>query len=115
MSQPAICSGVAGWPRPSRSWAAAPRGRARNHATAIHSPGVLHGGIGDLPALGDLPCLDGVVVIDVVLSPHVEELLACRLDIARLVGRAAGQGGRASVPPPGPPDAGQALRKDRRP
>src|SRR5690606_10049360 len=61
MSQPAICSGVAGTPSfgPSCACAAAPAANV-NAATARIK---LRIDVRDFPAAGDRPALDGVVVI----------------------------------------------------
>src|SRR5215213_1951898 len=84
MSQPAICSGVAGCPKPK-----CPLGVDIAH----------------LPIGRDSPGLDGVVVIEGVDPARLDELRDRRLHVAGLVDGPTLELGRLAVPRPGQAEA----------
>src|SRR5689334_10760932 len=91
--QPAICSGVAGWPKPKRCSGVA---------------------IADLSIGGHRPRLDAVVVIEGMRAAHGDQLVSRRLDVAGLVDRPALQARRFAVPHPGEAEPGPGNRQHRR-
>src|ERR1700761_4368729 len=113
MFQPAISLSVGTRPSPNlplSAWAATASAVASSGAANISSFDI---GIAHLAGVGDPPGYDGVVVIDRVQAPDFLELRKRRLHIAALVGGAAHDDGRLSVPVPGKAEARQRAGKHR--
>src|SRR6516225_6355579 len=111
MSQDAISSGVA--IRPSSGPSASAADDNRMSATAVAATKRLGMDMRDLAAFADGPAGDPIEVIDRSDAAIGYQTSASRLNIARLVGRAALQDRRATVPMPGNPKTGQRFRQHR--
>src|ERR1041385_3974147 len=97
MSQPAICAGVPGLPKPYCSGAAS-AGTAAASSIALKNLDIAH-----FAARLDAPGLDRVVVVDGARSAHFAQLADRRLHVARVVHRPRLQ--ERSLAVPGPVDA----------
>src|SRR5918996_5487768 len=106
MSHPAISAGVAGRPRLGVSWATLDVYAARARIT-ITTAVTLRIDIFPLAGGLYLPRLDGIVVKDGVGAMRADQGVARRLDGTAVVGGAALQHGRGTVPLPGDAEARQ--------
>src|SRR3954470_20961826 len=80
MSQPAICSGLAGWPKPNR----------------VSGVDMTH-----LPIGRDVPGLDAIEVVEGVDPARFDQLRPRGLDVAGLINSPALQASRPTIPLPG--------------
>src|SRR5262245_61739314 len=108
MSHSAISSGVAGRPKSHAS-----TGETNESAIAPVRSALLVENISDPPGLADAPSLPRVVVKKCVGSGCGDERLSVGLDIPLIVGRAADDPGRLTVPVPIHLEACLRLRQHR--